>query len=92
MSKVSTSISFPGGTEAAFNFYRNVFGGEYASLMRYPEMPEVPGSPPLRDQDKDNILHIELPILGGHTLMGGDTPESMRGNLVAGNNVPASTG
>ncbi len=87
MSKVSTSLSFANGTEEAFNFYRSVFGGEFTSLMRWSEMPEMPGQPPIRDEDKDNIMHIELPILGGHTLMGGDAPESMQSNMVTGNNV-----
>ena len=87
MSKVSTSISFARGTEDAFNFYKSVFGGDFTSLMRWSEMPEMPGSPPVEEEDKDKILHIELPILGGHVLMGGDAPESMQANMVTGNNI-----
>ncbi len=87
MSKVSTSFSFPSGTEEAFNFYKGVFGGDFSSLMRWSDMPEMPETPPVSDEDKDNILHIELPILGGHVLMGSDTPQSMRADLVAGNNI-----
>ena len=32
-------------------------------------------------------MHVELPILGGHALMGTDAPESMGFTVVAGNNV-----
>ena len=32
------------------------------------------------------IMHVALPILGGHLLMGTDAPESMGFNLVVGNN------
>lgn len=87
MSKVSTSMSSASGTEDAFNFYKSVFGGEFTSLMRWSDMPEMPGRPPVEDKDKDKIMHIELPILGGHVLMAGDTPESMQAHMVAGNNV-----
>lgn len=43
--------------------------------------------PPLAEDDKDLIMHIELPILGGHTLMGTDAPESMGFKVNPGNNV-----
>ena len=32
-------------------------------------------------------MHVELPILGGHVLMGTDAPETMGFTLTAGNNV-----
>ena len=35
-------------------------------------------------------MHIELPILGGHMLMGTDAPESMGFKVVKGNNVNIS--
>ena len=87
MSKVSTSISFSSGTEEAFNFYKSVFGGEFTSLMRYSDMPETPGGPPVSGEEKDKILHVELPILDGYVLMGSDAPESMRDKMITGNNI-----
>jgi len=33
-------------------------------------------------------MHVELPILGGHVLLGTDAPESMGFTLTPGNNVP----
>ena len=32
-------------------------------------------------------MHVELPILGGHVLMGTDAPESMGFTVTAGNNI-----
>ena len=31
-------LNFQGETEAAFNFYKSVFGGEFSNLTRYGEM------------------------------------------------------
>jgi PhnB protein len=43
--------------------------------------------PPLAASDKNLIMHIELPILGGHVLMGTDAPETMGFQVNFGNNV-----
>lgn len=32
-------LNFDGQTEAAFNFYKSVFGGEFATFMRYGDLP-----------------------------------------------------
>lgn len=88
MARVSTYLNFPGHTEEAFEFYRSVFGGEFnGPIHRMGDAPAVPGQPPLSDADGRLVMHIELPILGGHMLMGTDAPESMGFTLVAGNNL-----
>lgn len=43
--------------------------------------------PGLAEADKNLIMHIELPIVGGHVLMGTDALESMGFNVNFGNNV-----
>jgi PhnB protein len=43
--------------------------------------------PPLADHDRNLVMHIELPILGGHILMGTDAPESLGFTVNKGNNV-----
>jgi len=48
-----------------------------------PEDPERP----LADEDKNLVMNVQLPILGGHVLMGTDAPTSMGFQLVKGNNV-----
>lgn len=88
MSKVSTYLNFPRNTEEAFNFYKSVFGGEFSrGIARFGDIPAQEGMPPLAEEDKNLIMHIELPILDGHALMGTDAPESMGFNVNAGNNV-----
>jgi PhnB protein len=87
MARVSTYLNFNGTTEAAFSHYRSVFGGNFTMLQRFSDGPAAPGQPPMTDADKNLILHIELPILGGHMLMGTDAPESMGFKLTQGNNI-----
>lgn len=88
MAAVSTYLNFSRNTEEAFNFYRSVFGGEFfGSILRFKDVPPMEGAPPVAEEDKDLVMHIELPILGGHSLMGTDAPESMGFNLNFGNNV-----
>jgi len=43
--------------------------------------------PAFAEQDLDLIMHIELPVLGGHMLMGTDAPESMGFTVTQGNNI-----
>ena len=88
MARVSTYLNFPRSTEEAFLFYKSVFGTEFAGpIMRFGDIPEQPGQPPAAEADKNLVMHVELPILGGHALMGTDAPESMGFTVVAGNNV-----
>ncbi|SMD33080.1 PhnB protein [Reichenbachiella faecimaris] len=89
MSTVSTYLNFERNTEEAFNFYKSVFGGEFFGdgIMRMGDVPSQDGMPPLADEDKNLVMHVELKILGGHSLMGTDAPKSMGFDLNKGNNV-----
>ena len=89
MAKVSTYLNFPGKTEEAFNFYKSVFGGEFFGdgIMRYGDIPPSDEMGPVAPEDKNLVMHVELQIIGGHSLMGTDAMESMGFNLVNGNNV-----
>jgi PhnB protein len=88
MAKVSTYLNFPGNTEEAFGFYKSVFGGEFVGgIARFSDIPPAENMPPLRDADKNLVMHVSLPILGGHVLMGTDAPESMGFKVNFGNNV-----
>lgn len=88
-SRVSTYLNFPGNTEQAFLFYQSVFGGEFSGqgIQRFGDIPPMEGQPSLPEEDKKLILHIELPIMGGHVLMGTDAPESMGFKINFGNNM-----
>lgn len=89
MSKVSTYLNFVRSTEEAFNFYRSVFGGDFTGegFMRFADLPPSENMPPLAEDDRNLIMHVELPILDGHMLMGSDAPESMGFRVIPGNNV-----
>jgi PhnB protein len=88
MPRVSTYLNFPRSTEQAFVFYRSVFGGDFnGPIHRFADVPAAPGQPPVAEADKTLVMHVELPILAGHVLMGTDAPESMGFTLKQGNNV-----
>lgn len=88
MARTSTYLNFPRQTEEVFNFYRSVFGGEFTGgIHRFSEVPPQEGAPAMSDDDKNLVMHIELPILGGHVLMGTDAPESMGFKVNPGNNM-----
>jgi PhnB protein len=88
MSRTSTYLNFPRNTEEAFIFYKSVFGGEFVGgINRMGEAPAGSGQPPLSEEDKNLVMHIALPILGGHILMGTDAPESMGFKVNMGNNM-----
>jgi PhnB protein len=89
MAKVSTYLNFNRNAEEAFNFYKSVFGGEFTSpgIRRFSDIPQQEGMIPLAESDSNLVMHVELPIMGGHVLMGTDAPESMGFNLVYGNNI-----
>ncbi len=91
VANVSTYLNFNRNTEEAFNFYKSVFGGEFVGeIMRMGAAPADPNMPPMSEADKNLVMHVALPILGGHLLMGTDAPESMGFKLVEGNNVNIS--
>lgn len=89
MARVSIYLNFPRNTEEAFKFYQSVFGGEFSrgGIARFRDIPPSDDAPPIAEADKDLVMHIELPIAGGHVLMGTDAPESMGFTVNKGNNV-----
>ncbi len=88
MARVSTYLNFPRQTEEAFLFYRSVFGGDFnGPPHRFADIPPAPGQPPLAEADRQLVMHVELPLLGGHVLMGTDAPESMGFTVTPGNQM-----
>jgi uncharacterized glyoxalase superfamily protein PhnB/uncharacterized protein YndB with AHSA1/START domain len=88
MARTSTYINFPGNTEEAFNFYKSVFKTEFnGGIHRFGDIPAQEGQPPVADNVKKMVLHIELPVTGGHILMGSDAPKEMGFTVNIGNNI-----
>ncbi len=91
MSSTSTYLNFTNQTEEAFNFYKSVFGWEFEPpIGRFRDIPPAPDVSPPDEATGNLIMHICLPILGGHKLMGTDAPESMGFTVNQWNNVHIS--
>ena len=74
MALINPHINFNGNAEEAFTFYKSVFGGAFANVMRFKDL----ASPEFQvaEQASNKIMHIALPI-GQNILMGNDVPEFM---------------
>lgn len=73
MASTSTYLNFDGTTEAAFTRYRAIFGTDWASpLQRFGDLPAAPDAPPLDEETRRRVLHVALPLLGGHIVHGSD--------------------
>ena len=81
-------MNVAGTAQAAFTFYREVFGGQVHDVHAVSDMPANPDSPALPDSELPLVMHVELPIVGGASaLMGTDVLESMGHTLTVGNNT-----
>ena len=74
MAQINPHINFNGNAEEAFTFYKSVFGGEFAKIIRLKDLssPEFP----VAENDANKIMHIALPI-GKNILIANDVPEIM---------------
>ncbi|HYM19516.1 MAG TPA: VOC family protein [Candidatus Kapabacteria bacterium] len=74
MALINPHINFNGNAEEAFTFYKSVFGGEFAKIMRFKDIssPEFP----VAEKEANKIMHIALSI-GTNFLIANDVPESM---------------
>ncbi|MFD2099777.1 VOC family protein [Flagellimonas iocasae] len=74
MALINPHVNFNGNAEEAFNFYKSVFGGEFATIMRFKDLES--DEFPVAEHEAHKIMHIALPI-GNNILMANDVPESM---------------
>nr|WP_315232951.1 VOC family protein [uncultured Flavobacterium sp.] len=74
MAFINPYVNYNGNAEEAFLFYKSVFGGEFAKIIRLKDIssPEYP----VAENDANKIMLIALPI-GKNILMANDVPESM---------------
>lgn len=75
MMTINPWINFNGNAEAAFTFYKSVFGGEFTKVIRFKDIvsPEFP----VGESDANKIMQITLPIGDTNVLVGNDIPEFM---------------
>jgi len=72
MANINPHINFNGNAEEAFTFYKSVFGGEFATIMRFKDL--ASNEFIVAETEANKIMHISLPI-GNSVLMGNDVPE-----------------
>lgn len=75
MTTINPWINFNGNAEEAFNFYKSVFGGEFAKIIRFKDLASAEFSVPETEAEK--IMQIVLPLGNGNMLIGNDVPEVM---------------
>lgn len=74
MALINPHINFNGNAQEAFDFYKSVFGGAFAKIIRFKDIATVEF--PIAENEAHKIMHISLPI-GKNNLMGNDVPEIM---------------
>ena len=77
MAQINPHINFNGNAEDAFTFYKSVFGGEFAMIVRFKDLDLSSPEHPISENDANKIMHIALPIGRSNVLMGNDVPEMM---------------
>lgn len=85
MKAVNPYLNFDGQAEEAMNFYKSVFGSNFAGngVMR---MGDAPGMSKLSEEERNRVMHVSLPLNNGSMLMASDILPSMGHKLVVGNN------
>ena len=83
MTTINPYLNFAGNTEEAFNFYKSVFGGEFAMIQRFRDTPDGSKMSP---ELQNKIMHVSLPIGKNNILMATDACEEMGFQVTQGNN------
>ncbi|MES2456451.1 MAG: VOC family protein [Bacteroidota bacterium] len=75
MKAINPWINFNGNAEEAFHFYKSVFGGEFAKVIRFKDL--ASDEFPVSEHEADKIMYISLPIGRNNVLIANDVPEIM---------------
>ncbi|MEN9327957.1 MAG: hypothetical protein RI947_765 [Candidatus Parcubacteria bacterium] len=73
MPTINTWINFNGNAEEAFAFYKSVFGGEFAKVVRFKDLASAEF--PVPEKEEHKIMYIALPIGTATMLIANDVPE-----------------
>lgn len=88
MAKTSIYINFNGNAEEAFHYYQKVFNTTFSEpIMRMGDLKIPEGMPEFSAAEKQKVMHVALPILGGTEIMGSDILERLGHYLTEGNNL-----
>lgn len=75
MASLHPWINFNGNAEEAFLFYKSVFGGEFAKIIRFKDL--ASDQYPIPEKEAEKIMYIALPIGTNTLLVANDVPEVM---------------
>jgi PhnB protein len=75
MRTINPWINFNGNAEEAFTFYKSVFGGEFAKIIRFKDLASAEF--PVPESEAHKIMHIALPVGKHNVLIANDVPEFM---------------
>jgi len=70
-------INFNGNAEEAFTFYKSVFGGEFAKIVRFKDLSGAEFPMAMAENDANKIMYIALPIGKHNVLIANDIPSFM---------------
>ena len=56
MALINPHINFNGNAEEAFTFYKSVFGGEFATIVRFKDLDLSNSEHPISENEANNIL------------------------------------
>ncbi len=87
---INVYLTFDGNCKEAFDHYKSIFGGEFQQVSTFAEMPPQEGIPPVKDEEKDKIMHVSLPVSKETLLMGSDTGGEWAKGFKQGNNFSIS--
>ncbi len=73
MPTINPWINFNGNAEEAFTFYKSVFGGEFAKVVRFKDI--ATAEFPVAEKEENKIMYIALPIGINTMLIANDVPE-----------------
>ena len=83
---VNIYLHFDGNCREAFEFYRSVFGGDFALVQTFGDGPPDMDVP---EDERNNIMHVSFPV-GSSVLMGSDVPSTFGPSHKQGNNFSLS--
>lgn len=86
MAKIHAYLNFNGTCEQAFLFYEKVFKTQHLGMHRFGDMPDNPEFP-IKNEDKQKIMHTAIMVNNTTMLMGSDLLEDFGVKLTNGNST-----
>lgn len=88
MAAVNPYLIFNGNCEEAFLFYKSIFGGKFAYIGKFKDMPSDEDSSKISSDEEEKIMHVSLPI--GQTILMGSDSTAQSGIVTVGGNFSVS--